>query len=101
MIEGTVTALTGDAGSGKSTLALMHTRSAIADGRHVLILDRENPLGTALDHLLRLGIDPASPFLRYWGGWVGLEALDPASPVVVSDWQEEDRKGTTDDMSKA
>jgi hypothetical protein len=87
LIEGMVTALTGDSGSGKTTLALMHVRAAISDSRHVLVLVRENPLSVVLDQLKRLEIDPESPVLHYWGGWVGREAPGPASPEVVA-WVE-------------
>jgi KaiC/GvpD/RAD55 family RecA-like ATPase len=85
IVEGMITAISGDAGSGKSTLALMYARDAIQDQRHVLILDRENPRSIVVERLGRLRIDSKSPFLHYWGGWVEPEAPDPGLPEIV-DW---------------
>jgi hypothetical protein len=84
IIEGTITGLTGDAGSGKSTVASAIARRAHAAGHPVLILDRENPKVAVEDRFRRLGIIEDETF-RVWGSWIGEEAPDPGSQIVM-DW---------------
>jgi energy-coupling factor transporter ATP-binding protein EcfA2 len=83
LVEGTVTALTGDAGSGKSTLVSAWARRIHEAGRPVLILDRENPKVVVDDRFQRLGMSDDATF-RVWGGWVGQEAPQPASAIVLA-----------------
>jgi bifunctional DNA primase/polymerase-like protein/AAA domain-containing protein/primase-like protein len=82
LVEGAVTAFTGDAGCGKSSLACAVARRAHAAGRPVLILDRENPLAVVKDRFRRLDMSD-NETLRVWGGWVGEEAPQPASAIVM------------------
>jgi KaiC/GvpD/RAD55 family RecA-like ATPase len=81
---GAVVALTGDSGSGKSSLATAWARNAIAAGRPVLILDRENPRSVVTDRMKRLGLS-GGPLLRWWGGWLRSEAPEPGVASVY-DW---------------
>lgn len=81
--EGAIIGLTGDSGSGKSTLATGWIRDAIAAGRPVLILDRENPRSVVLDRMRRLNLAD-SPLLRWTGGWNGDDAPGPDSAAVIS-----------------
>ena len=67
--EGAVVAFTGAAGAGKSTLVTAYAREALARGRRVLVLDRENPEHVVVQRLRSLAIDPAHPDLKWWGGW--------------------------------
>jgi hypothetical protein len=55
-----------------------------ATGRPVLILDRENPKVVVDDRFHRLEMSDDETF-RVWGGWVGQEAPQPASAIVL-DW---------------
>lgn len=82
--EGAIVALTGDSGSGKSTLATAWARDAIATGRAVLILDRENPRSVVFDRMQRLGLRDG-PLLRWHGGWTGRDESGPGEPEVF-DW---------------
>ncbi len=82
--DGCVIGLTGPSGEGKSTLATAWARSAIAQSRPVLILDRENPRNVIVDRVKRLGVRDG-PLLRWWGGWCGSEAPDPGV-TSVRDW---------------
>lgn len=79
--EGAVVGLTGDSGSGKSTLATAWARDAIADGRPVLVLDRENPRAVVQDRMRRLGFKDG-PLLRWAGGWCN-DAYGPESAAVL------------------
>jgi hypothetical protein len=81
--EGAIIALTGNSGSGKSTLATAWARDAIAAGRPVLILDRENPRSVVADRMLRLGLND-SPLLRWAGGWIGQDAPGPDAEAVIA-----------------
>ncbi len=81
--EGAIIGLTGDSGSGKSTLATAWARDAIAAGRSVLILDRENPRSVVQDRMRRLNLAD-SPLLRWAGGWNGDDAPGPEAAVVIS-----------------
>ena len=67
--EGAIIGLTGDSGSGKSTLATAWGRDAIAAGRPVLILDRENPRSVALDRMRRLKLPDCPLGWRLERGW--------------------------------
>jgi hypothetical protein len=78
--EGCIIALTGDSGSGKSSLATAWVRDAIANGRHCLILDRENPRRVAIDRMERLNLCDGL-LLRWWGGWLG-EVPGPAFAMI-------------------
>jgi len=82
LVEGTITALTGDAGSGKSTFASALARRAHDAGRPVLILDRENPKVAIDDRFARLGMSDDATF-HVWGGWIGEEAPQPGSTIVL------------------
>lgn len=82
LAEGTVTALVGDSGCGKSTLATAYARDAIADGRPVLILDRESPRSVAFERMQRLGLEDSS-LLRHAGGWVG-DVPEPDAEHVIA-----------------
>jgi hypothetical protein len=89
--EGTVNVLTSEPGAGKSTVALA-AASAIASGtsfagmetakRPALVLDRENGAGFIADVLRRLRVTDGGA-LRVWGGWLGEDAPDPASAIVL------------------
>jgi hypothetical protein len=78
LVEGAVTLWSGESGDGKSTLALA-VAAAVARGvpilgrstitRPVLILDRENPVFTIKDRLLRLAIPDIHDRLQIWGTW--------------------------------
>ena len=81
--EGAIIGLTGDSGSGKSTLATAWARDAIAAGRSVLVLDRENPRSVAQDRMLRLGLADG-PQLRWAGGWNGDGAPGPDAAAVIT-----------------
>ena len=102
--ERAVTLLCGDSGVGKSTFALA-LAGAVAHGkpflgrtteqRHVLYVDRENPLPVVRERLERLGI-PRTPALMAWGLWnkpipdgpTALSVLQFASvyrPLIVFD----------------
>ena len=85
--ESSIVALTGDSGSGKSTVATAWARDSIAKGRPVLILDRENSRGVAIDRMRRLGLAD-SPMLRWAGGWIRDETPGPESASVY-DWVQE------------
>jgi energy-coupling factor transporter ATP-binding protein EcfA2 len=78
---GSVVAFTGESGCGKSTLCTMYAREAIARGRPVLVLDRENPRSVIRERLQRLGIEE-SDILRWWGGWNEEEPPSPGSAIV-------------------
>lgn len=90
LAEGTVNVLTSEPGAGKTTVALA-LAGAIAAGsqfagmdtakRPALVLDRENGAGFIADVLKRLRLKDGGD-LRLWGGWVGEDAPDPASPIV-------------------
>jgi hypothetical protein len=80
--EGAIVALTRDSGFGKSTLATPWALDAIAAGRPVLILDRENPRGVVLDRMQRLGLTDG-PLLRWVGGWIGQEVPGPDTDAVI------------------
>jgi len=89
--EGSVNLLTGDSGDGKSTLALA-LAGAVAHGReflgratirrHVLYIDRENPLFTIKERLARLHIGETAD-MHYWGLWVDPAPQGPASPSIL------------------
>ncbi len=78
-----VVAFTGDSGSGKSSLASALARDVLATERSVLILDRENPKPVVVDRFDRLNIPDDTDRLVYWGGWLGDEPPQPASPIVI------------------
>ena len=89
--EGSVNLITGDSGDGKSTLALAlagsvaHGRTFLGRAcaqRHVLYCDRENPLFTIKERLLRLHIGE-TPNLHYWGGWVDPAPEGPGSLSIL------------------
>jgi hypothetical protein len=82
--ERSVIGITGPSGEGKSSLATAWSREAIAAGRPVLILDRENPRSVVVDRMKRLGMSD-NPLLRWWGGWARLEAAEPGA-ACVRDW---------------
>jgi hypothetical protein len=76
-----VVAVTGDSGSGKSTLVTAWARDVAVP---VLFLDKENPAAVIADRLERLGAVDGER-LRFWGGWLGEEAPQPDSAVIL-DW---------------
>jgi hypothetical protein len=76
--------LTGPSGEGKSTISTAWARNAIAAGRPVLILDRENPQSIVADRMKRLGMTGGG-LLHWWGGWLGREAPEPGA-AGIHDW---------------
>jgi hypothetical protein len=88
--EGSIVALVGPSGCGKSTLAAAWVREAIALGRPVLILDRENPQDVAVDRANRVALAD-SPLLQYAGGWLG-EVPEPDDKDVI-EWIEASEQG--------
>ncbi len=79
--EGCVVGITGPSGEGKSSLATSWARNAIALGRPVLILDRENPRSVVAERMKRLEMTGSSS-LRWWGGWCRVEASEPGAADV-------------------
>lgn len=86
--RGSVVALTGDSGCGKSTLATAWARDLWRQkGIASLFLDHENPLGVIADRLERLGMEDG-PGIRFWGGWLPVEAPQPDDPIIRA-WAKE------------
>lgn len=82
--EAVIVLLTGGFGCGKSSLVARWAGDLAAQGRPVLILDRENPISAVRDRFSRLGL-ASGPLLIYWGGWLPESAPQPGSPIVL-DW---------------
>jgi energy-coupling factor transporter ATP-binding protein EcfA2 len=88
--EGSIVVFTGEAGSGKSTLVTALARQAIAKGRHVLVLDRENPRKVVQERLRRLCVIEDER-LRWWGPWAAREVPGLDAQVLKS-WVREQEK---------
>jgi len=81
--EGSVGMSSGDSGSGKSSLVTALASKIVRQGRRVLVLDRENPVGVVNDLLDRLGKSDGL-LLKFWGGWLEEEAPELGSAIVLN-----------------